>query len=160
MAPVRLRGGKRFAFASQCKVKVHSTAVCAVSREKYDLMWLAVGVRNVRIVRIVRTGEDGGAAPVKGGVNRPSDQGTTTECRDFPFFFWLLFFFRKKKSNREKKSKLADGDAGGHIAVDGNEFQVVAVFGGEEHTLRFDTADFCRFKVGDDDDSFAGDLFR
>ena len=56
MAPVRLRGGKRFAFASQCKVKVHSTAVCAVSREKYDLVRLAVGVRNVRNVRIVRTG--------------------------------------------------------------------------------------------------------
>ena len=26
------------------------------TREKYDLMWLAVGVRNVRIVRNVRTG--------------------------------------------------------------------------------------------------------
>ena len=42
-----------------------------ISRDKDDLMWLAVGVRNVRIVRIVRTGGYGGAAPVKGGVNRP-----------------------------------------------------------------------------------------
>ncbi len=36
----------------------------------------------------------GGEAPVK--AVRPPDQGTTTECRDTPFFFCELFFFRKK----------------------------------------------------------------
>ena len=45
-----------------CSAKVHSTAVCAVSRDKDDLMRLAV---SIRIVRIVRTGGYGGAAPVK-----------------------------------------------------------------------------------------------
>ena len=42
------------------------------TREKYDLMRLAVGIRNVRIVRIVRTGGYGGQRPLSRAVSTAS----------------------------------------------------------------------------------------
>ena len=54
----------RWVIIGFCSAKVHSTAGCAVSRDKDDLMRLAVGVRIVRIVRNVRTGGYGGQRPL------------------------------------------------------------------------------------------------
>ena len=49
---------------------MHSTAVCAVSRDKDDLLRLAVGIRIVRNVRNVRTGGTG-AQPLSRPSGRP-----------------------------------------------------------------------------------------
>ena len=49
----------------------------------------------------------------------------------------------------------ADAGAGGYGAVGGNQSEDALVFGGQQHAVGFDAAQYGRFEVGDDDDMLA-----